>query len=73
MFQPMTHRFEIRVSGKLRADWSDEIGGISLRHIGGDTLLEGEVQDQSALFGVLHMIENLGLTVVSVTTVPNGI
>jgi hypothetical protein len=73
MFQPTTHRFEIRVSGLLGADWSDEFEGVSLSHIEGDTLFEGEVQDQSALFGVLHMIENLGLTVVSVTTFPNGI
>ena len=74
MFDVTTHRFEIRVSGKLAAHWSEELDGIRLRHDSdGDTILEGEVQDQSALFGVLHLIENLGLTVISVTAVPNGI
>ena len=65
----MKHRFEIRINGWLAEHWSIRFDGMNLRHVSeGDTVLEGEAADQSALFGVLHTIENLGLTVVSVRT-----
>jgi hypothetical protein len=73
MTQPTNHRFEIRVSGWLAEHWAVRFDGMKLRQTDGDTVLEGEVPDQSALFGVLHTIENLGLTVISVRTFPNGI
>ena len=73
MTSPTTHRFEIRISGWLADHWSARFDELSIRHLeDGDTVLEGEVPDQSALFGVLHTIESLGLTVVSVRTAPKG-
>ena len=67
------HRFEIRVRGWLAEHWSDGFDGMTLRHIAdGCTVLEGNLPDQSALFGVLHVIENLGLTIVCVKTFTNG-
>ena len=64
------HRFEIRVSGWLAEHWSAGFDGMTLRHApDGSTILEGSAPDQSALFGVLHAIENLGLTVLSVRTI----
>ena len=73
MTYPTTHRFEIRVSGWLADHWSARFDGLTFQHLeGGDTVLQGHVPDQAALFGVLHTIETLGLTVVSVTTAPNG-
>ena len=73
MSQPTTHRFQIRVSGWLADHWAARFEGIALRQTaGGDTVLEGEAPDQAALFGVLHLIETLGLTVICVRTYPNG-
>lgn len=73
MTNPTTHRFEIRISGWLEDHWSTRFDGMNVRRLDeGDTLLQGEVPDQSALFGVLHAIESLGLTVVSVRTSPTG-
>ena len=73
MHQPTTHRFQIRVSGWLADHWAARFEGIDLRQLAeGDTVLEGEVPDQSALFGVLHLIETLGLTVICVRTYPDG-
>lgn len=73
MTNPTSHQFEIRVSGCLADHWSAEFTGMTLRHVDDiDTVLAGEVPDQSALFGVLHTIENLGLTVISVKTFPAG-
>jgi hypothetical protein len=65
-----THRFEIRVHGWLADHWSAGFDGMTLQHApDGSTVLAGHVQDQSALFGVLHQIETLGLTVMSVRTI----
>ena len=73
MTLPTTHRFEIRISGWLADHWSTRFDGLSIRRLAdGDTALEGEVPDQSALFGVLHTIESLGLTIVSVRSAPAG-
>ena len=72
MTQPKAHRFQIRISGWLAEHWSEGFEGMTLRRSNEDTVLEGEVQDQSALFGVLHLIENLGLTVICVRTFPIG-
>jgi hypothetical protein len=73
MTRPKTHRFEIRISGWLADHWSTRFDGLSIRHLGdGDTVLEGEVPDQAALFGVLHTLESLGLSIVSVRTAPAG-
>jgi hypothetical protein len=72
MTHPTTHRFEIRVYGWLPAHWSVRFENMTLSQLDeGDTLIEGEAKDQSALFGVLHTIENLGLTVVCVRTFPD--
>lgn len=73
MHHETTHRFQIRISGWLAEHWAAEFEGVTLRQIeDGDTVLEGQVPDQSALFGVLHTIESLGLIVVCVRTYPNG-
>lgn len=69
MTQPKTHRFEIRIRGWLADHWSQLFDGMTFRRLDdGDTVLHGVVPDQSALFGVLHTIESLGLTVVSVSS-----
>ena len=68
MTQTTAHRFEIRVSGWLAGDWAMRFDGLTLRRMDGDTILEGEVPDQAALFGVLRTIETLGLHVVAVKT-----
>jgi hypothetical protein len=64
---------EIHVSGWLADHWSSRFEGMTFRRLeDGNTVLRGEVPDQSALFGVLHTIESLGLNVVSVNTFPSG-
>jgi hypothetical protein len=38
----------------------------------GDTLLTGPVADQAALHGLLKKVRDLGLTLLSLTTLPYG-
>jgi hypothetical protein len=61
------HKYQIRVQGHLSDSWAAQLGGLSIqREENGDTLLHGELPDQTALHGVLMVIRDLGLTLVEV-------
>jgi len=60
-------RVEIRVKGRLDADWSEWFEGLAISYHGvAETVLSGSVQDQAALYGLLTRLRNLGLALVSV-------
>jgi hypothetical protein len=62
------NRYEIRIQGTLRPDWSDWFEGMEIRQDGGEqTVLAGMVVDQAALHGLLARVRDLNLTLVSVT------
>jgi len=64
-------RYEIRVRGVLDEHWSDWFDGMAITYdASGDTLLIGPLADQAALYGVLHRIRNLGLTLLAVIRLP---
>jgi hypothetical protein len=62
--------YKIRVKGHLSEQWSDWFDGLTLENLpGGQTELSGRLPDQSALYGVLNTIRDMGLTLVSVNRV----
>jgi hypothetical protein len=62
--------YEIRVEGHLADRWSDWFDGLAIRiEPGGETVMVGQIEDQSALFGVLNKIQALHLILVSVARV----
>lgn len=69
--EPMSYR--IRVRGRLDGSWSDRLGGMSIEVDRSDdrptTTLTGELVDQSALSGVVSMLVDLHLVVLSVECV----
>ena len=60
-------RYEIRIEGKLSENWTTwlEVPAISYDEQAKETVLVGEVTDQSALHGLLNKIRDLGLCLVS--------
>ena len=63
-------RYEIRIKGHLDDQWADWFGGMSIRlEENGSTLLSGPVVDQSALYGLLKKVRDLGMALVSVNPV----
>ena len=63
-------RYEIRIKGHLDDQWADWFGGLSIRlEENGSTLLRGPVVDQSALYGLLKKVRDLGMALVSVNPV----
>ena len=58
--------YVIRIQGMLDLTWSDWFGGFTITQQNGETLLVGQVTDQSALHGILAKINDLGLSIISV-------
>ena len=60
-------RVEIRVRGRIDPHWSSWFEDLDVAHTeSGDTILSGQVLDQSALYGLLGRLRDLGLELVSV-------
>lgn len=58
--------YQIRVKGILDANWSDWFDGFAIMPLEcGDTVLAGQVVDQSALHGLLNKIRDIGLPLIS--------
>lgn len=61
---------EICVQGHLDERWCDWFMGLTITHCeNGDTRLTGLVPDQSALYGLLRKIRDLGIPLLSVNRV----
>lgn len=57
---------EVRVKGQIDAQWSEWFEGFGITHTGqGETILIGALADQSALYGLIAKLRDLGLTLVS--------
>jgi hypothetical protein len=71
--QPATYR--IRIIGRVRNSWIDYMNGLQEAYFQesgtGVTELTGTVPDQSALFGLLCHIRDLGLPLISVEYIEN--
>jgi len=60
--------YEIKIRGHLDPHWADRFGGLGLTHLeGNETLLSGLLADQAALHGLLELVRDLNLTLISVT------
>ncbi len=58
---------KILVDGCIDEHWSSWLAGLTISHTDqGETVLSGVVVDQAALYGVLSMLRDLGLPLVSV-------
>lgn len=58
--------YQVHIRGKLDPKWSEWFAGFSITHTNGETVLEGTVADQSALYGILAKIHDLGLILIKV-------
>jgi hypothetical protein len=64
-------RFEFRVEGTLSEADRAEFADLRISQTPPQTILDGEVVDQSHLHGIIAQLQILGITVVSVHEVPD--
>ncbi|MHB1134085.1 MAG: hypothetical protein ACYC4L_17085 [Chloroflexota bacterium] len=58
----ITRSCQIRVKGHLGPEWSDWFDGLAvLGRADGETLIQGTVVDEAALYGLLGKVRDLGL------------
>jgi hypothetical protein len=58
---------EIRVKGSIDEHWSSWLAGLNITHTEeNETVLSGKAVDQAALYGVVAMLRDLGLPLLSV-------
>ena len=63
------HEVEIRVKGHIDQSWSEELEGLGITYTpDGNTLLNGAIQDQSTLYGLINQLASLGLELISVSS-----
>jgi hypothetical protein len=59
-------RYEIRVAGVLDDRWAAWFDGLQISGHGDETVISGLLADQSALYGLLTKVRDLGLGLISV-------
>jgi len=65
--------YEIRLKGHLEDRWVKWFDGLAITlDENGNTLLSGPVIDQAALHGILKKVRDLGMPLVSVSSVEPG-
>ncbi|MDQ6754602.1 MAG: hypothetical protein M3017_14680 [Actinomycetota bacterium] len=63
-------RYQIRLQGHLDSHWATWFDGLTLTtESDGTTIISGPVADQAALHGLLQKVRDVGLPLVSVTSV----
>ena len=63
--------YQIRLWGRISADWSEWLNGVTITPEDGATIIDAMV-DQAALRGILCRMWDLNLTLVSVTRMETG-
>jgi hypothetical protein len=66
----MNQHFEITIRGHLTPEWAVVFDGMEVICLpDGNTLITGNLPDQSALYGLLMQLRDLGMTLISVTPI----
>ena len=65
-------RYEIRVRGPIGPTMIQAFPTLAVSRSGQDTLLIGSLQDQCALYGVIHELEALGLQLLEIRCPPSS-
>jgi len=65
-------QYAITVRGRLSATLVSAFGGLTASCSDGETVLRGEIVDQAALYGVLGLIEALGLELLDIRRIASN-
>jgi hypothetical protein len=57
--------YQIRVQGRLDETRVAQFAAVSLRYVNGDTVITAVLPDQSAVYGFLNRLRDLGVPLIS--------
>ncbi len=67
-------QYSLRLQGRVSADWSDWLADVTVHYVIKNkvivTVVTGTVRDQSALFGLLSFVRDLGIPLLAVEAIP---
>jgi hypothetical protein len=63
-----TGRMKIKIQGRLSENWNTWFDGMEISYEGDATVLTGEKRDMAHLHGILNLIRDLNLKLISVHT-----
>jgi hypothetical protein len=64
--------YEIRIKGRLSDTVTDAFEDFTAAVKPAETVMRGQVRDQSELQGLLRQVQSLGLELIEVRRLPNG-
>jgi hypothetical protein len=67
----VTMRYQFRVDGRMSDETRAAFSDMKISEVPPQTVLEGEVLDESQLHGIIVQLQVLGITVVSVHPIPD--
>ena len=59
----------IKIQGHLNGKWKDLFEGMEISYEGNNTILTGNLKDEAHMHGVLNIIRNYNLTLISINPV----
>ena len=62
----MKGKTKIEIQGHLDKKWKDWFQGMEISYEGNNTLLIGNIKDESSIHGILNLIRDLNLKLISV-------
>lgn len=57
------YQVEIRIAGQLDSQWADWLEGLQMTHSAEETILTGQIADQTHVFGLVAKLRDLGVKV----------
>ena len=62
----MKGKTKITIQGHLDKKWKNSFEGMKISYKGGNTILTGNLKDEAHMHGILNIIRDLNLTLISV-------
>lgn len=62
----MNGKIEILIQGRLDKNWEASFEGFEIDYAGNNSLLKGNIKDESHLHRILNMIRDLNLKLISI-------
>ncbi len=64
--QIMEQKTQIKIQGSLDKKWKDWFEGLDIIYDGNNSILTGNIKDETSLYGIINKIRDLNLKLISV-------